>query len=228
MVTSVPANKHRKAPGWVPKSPLRCTALHRNVQRSRVLRVARRAIRQFYRENVKFYKGQVITSEAQLSVIFGQRMVDKVRAKINVDTQQTSRTRQGAAETGHRWYWTSLARSREHLADGSARPLRAVLFKRARWKLPARTGYLTFNVNSLIRLGRLRLILRYLNQHSLHAAGLQETRISGDRAEFTSTLCLFDANSLRYHVVHWHYGSKSTSQQVHRRLPHIGYACLPS
>ena len=55
-----------------------------------VLRVARRAIRQFYRENV-FQKGLVITLEAQLAVIFGQRVVDKVRPKINVETPKSSR-----------------------------------------------------------------------------------------------------------------------------------------
>ena len=160
----------------------------------RVLRVARRAIRQFYRENAVLHTGQVITSEAQLAVIFGQRVVDKVRATITVDTQQTPHGHQEtAAAARHRPYWTS----HEHFADGSTRPLHAVLLKRARWKLPTRIGSLTFNVNSLIRRGRLRLVLKYLNRHSLHAAGLQGTRISGDRAEFTSTLDLFDANSPR-------------------------------
>ena len=57
---------------------------------ARMLRVARRAIRQFYRENVFLHKGQVITSEAQLAVIFGQRVVDKVRATITAHALQTS------------------------------------------------------------------------------------------------------------------------------------------
>ena len=59
----------------------------------RVSRMARRAIRQFCRENVTLHKGQVITSEAQLVVIFGQRVVDKVRATIAVDTKKTSNRR---------------------------------------------------------------------------------------------------------------------------------------
>ena len=56
----------------------------------KVLRVARRAIRQFYRDNF-FYctTGQVITSEAQLAVLFGERVVDKVRATITANAQQT-------------------------------------------------------------------------------------------------------------------------------------------
>ena len=125
----------------------------------RVLRVARRAIRQFYRENVKLHKGQVITSETQLAAIFGQRVVDKVRATIhgrrtalrhvNAKEQQ----RPGTACTGPLWLaLMSISQT--------ARPGRFVLycFKKARWKLPARIGYLTFNVNSLIRLGRLRLL----------------------------------------------------------------------
>ena len=65
--------------------------------------MARRAVRQFYRENVKLHKGQVITSEAQLAVIFGQRAVDEVRATIAVNTQQTPHRRQGAACTGPLW-----------------------------------------------------------------------------------------------------------------------------
>ena len=95
----------------------------------RVLRVPRRAIWHFCRENVLLHRGQVITSEAQLAVIFGQRGVDKVRATIAVGTQTSNRRREKAA-TQHRQYWTSLARSHEHLADGSARPLRAVLFQK--------------------------------------------------------------------------------------------------
>ena len=166
----------------------------------RVLRVARRAIRQFCRENVLLHEGQVITSEAQLAVIFGQRVVDNVPATIAVGTQTPKRRRETAA-TRHRQHWTSLARSHEHLAAGSARPLRAVLFKRARWKLPTRIAYLTFNVNSMIRSGRVRLMLRYLNSNSSHAAGLQGTRIPGD-----------SANTPRYHVIHWGYGSNSLEQ----------------
>ena len=161
---------------------------------ARMLRVARRAIRQFYRENVFLHKGQVITSEAQLAVIFGQRVVDKVRATITA----THCRRPKDTEKKH------LARSHEHFIDGSARPLHAVLFKRARWKLPSRAWS-----TSLIRPGRLRLTLKHFNRHSLHAAGLQETRISGDRAEFTSTLDLFDDNSPWYHVLH-----RSTSALV--------------
>ena len=86
----------------------------------RVLRVARRVIRQFCRENVLLHKGQVITSEARLAKIFGQRVVDKVRATIAVDTQKTSKRRREAAAPRHRQYSTSLARSYEHFADGSA------------------------------------------------------------------------------------------------------------
>ena len=93
-----------------------------------------------------------------------------------------------------------------------AQPLHAVLFERARWKLPARIGYLTVSVNSLICPGRLRLVLKYFNRHSLHAAGLQGTRISGNRTEFASTLDLFDANSHRYPVLQWGYGSKFLEQ----------------
>ena len=61
-------NKHRQAPRWSAKSPWRCAALCRKNAEVRELRVARRTIRQFY-------KGQVITSEAQLAVIFGRRVV---------------------------------------------------------------------------------------------------------------------------------------------------------
>ena len=56
-----------------------------------VLCVARRAIRQFCRENVLLHRGQVITSEAQLAVIFGQRVVDKVRATIAGGMQTSNR-----------------------------------------------------------------------------------------------------------------------------------------
>ena len=60
--------------------------------------------------------------KTRLAVIFGQRVVDKVRASIAVDTQKTSKRRRETAATWHREFWTSLARSHEHLADCSARP----------------------------------------------------------------------------------------------------------
>ena len=53
-------------------------AIHRTLSENaevRVLRVAHRAIRQFYREKVILHKSQVITSEDQIAVIFGQRVV---------------------------------------------------------------------------------------------------------------------------------------------------------
>ena len=58
-------------------------------------------------------------------------------------------------------------------------------------------------------------MLKYPNCNSLHAAGQQGKRIPGNRTEFTLTLDLFDANSPRYHVVHWGYGSNSM-EQVHK------------
>ena len=78
------------------------------------------------RESVLWHEGQVINSEAQLAVILGQRVVDKVRVTINVDAQQTPRKRQGAAEnpapfTGP--LWLALMRISQ-----MARPFRAVLF----------------------------------------------------------------------------------------------------
>ena len=63
----------------------------------RVLLVARRAIRQFCKGNVPLHKSQVITSEAHLAVIFGQRVVDKVRATIAVGTQTSNRRRDTAS-----------------------------------------------------------------------------------------------------------------------------------
>ena len=59
----------------------------------RVLRVARRAVRQIGREDVLLHKSQVITSEAQLTAIFGQRVVDEVRSTITVGTQTSNRSR---------------------------------------------------------------------------------------------------------------------------------------
>ena len=96
-----------------------------------MLRVARRAIRQFYKENVISHKGRVITSEAQLAVIFSQRVVDKVRTSLSIDSQQTHAKMSkpfGTARTG------PLASSHEHPAG---------LFEQARWKLPSRIGYFT-------------------------------------------------------------------------------------
>ena len=137
------------------------TALRRNTQRYCAWRAVHPTVLQ--RERPVAQKNQVITSDAQLAAIFGQRVV-------------TSNRRREAAEPRHRQHWASLARSHEHLADGSARPLRAVLFNRARWKLPARIGYLISNANSLVRPRRLRLILKYLSSNSLHAAGIPSSK----------------------------------------------------
>ena len=182
----------------------------------RVLRAARCAIRQFHRKNLILHKGQVITSEAQLAVIFGQRVVDKVRASLSLPTH-SRRSTDARKQQQPKLFCTARAGPLWPALSSTLQVARPGLFllycfHGLIWKLPARIGYFTFNVNALFRLGRLRLVLQYLNHYSLHAAGLQGTRPSGDRAKFTSPLDFFDASSPRYHVLHWGYGSKSLEQ----------------
>ena len=75
----------------------------------RVLRVARRAIRQSYRENVILHRGQVITSEAQLAVIFGQRegwtrFQPRTLSTFSKRLTNTKKQQQpGTARTGPLW-----------------------------------------------------------------------------------------------------------------------------
>ena len=204
-----PANQHQTGPRWGPKSP-RYTVLPRSTQRMKVLRVARRAIRQFCRGNVLWHKGQVINSEPQLAVILGQRVVDKVRVTINVDAQQTPCKRQGAAETQHPLLdlcGSLSCASRRWLGPFVRYCLKGLVGS----FLPALGISRSTSILCFARADR-DLMLKYLNHHSVHAAGLQGTRIPGDRAEFTSTLDLFDANSLRYHVMHCGDGSESMEQ----------------
>ena len=112
---------------WGPKSPSRLS----KYAGVRVLRVARRAMSRYSRKNVTLHKGNVITSEAQLALIFGQRVVDKVGATITADAQHTPQGHQEKAAARQRSNWTSLPRSHEHFTEGSAWPLHVVLFKRA-------------------------------------------------------------------------------------------------
>ena len=84
---------HLKAPRWGPKSPLRYTALRRNTQRRHSTSSTERTL----------YCTKARPSH-RLAVIFGQRVVDKVRATITVDTQQTPHGRQETAATRHRPY----------------------------------------------------------------------------------------------------------------------------
>ena len=82
------------------------TAIHRPLSENaevRVLRVARRAIRQFYRI---LHKGQVISSEAQLAVTFCQKVIDKVRTSLPSDAQELHGHQETAAAQAlrHRRY----------------------------------------------------------------------------------------------------------------------------
>ena len=194
-----------------------------------MLRVARRAIRQFYRENVILHRGQVITTEAQLAVIFGQRgggqSFSHDHCRRAADATRTPRN-SSSPSSWHRPYWTSLARSHEHLQDGSARPLYAVLSKRARWKLLSRIGYLTFNVNSLIRPGRLGLTEvpqspLVARCGSSHASQATEQSLLRHWTSSTPTLPSEPCYAL---------GLRKSLEvnMCTSALPHLGHACLPS
>ena len=202
-----PGNVYRQAPRWGPKSSLRCTTT--SVGTCRGEGVACGALRHSSVSQKERHLAQRPGHHFRSSAGRDLRSAgggQGSRFALSADAQQAFHGRQATAAAHalrHRPCWTSLACSIEHLADRAARLLPAVLFSRAHLEAPCSYWYFTFNVNALFRLGRLRLVLQYLNHYSLHAAGLQGTRPSGDRAKLTSPLDFFDASSPRYHVLHW-------------------------
>ena len=115
----------------------------------RVLRVARRATRQFYRERyLAYWPSHLFRSSPgrdRRSVGGGQGSSFALCRR----TASASRTPGNSPSSSSPVL--DLFGRLSRAPCSSARPLPAVLFNRARWKLPARIGYLTFNINTLTR-----------------------------------------------------------------------------
>ena len=69
-----------------------------------------------------------------------------------------------------------------------------------------KTGYMTFNAQSLVRLGRLNLIATYMIDKNIQVAGLQGTRLGGGRKEYRIRASPLDTKSAQFVVFEWGYG----------------------
>ena len=145
--------------------------------RGHMKRKVRRTIRRFFFDGQAYYRGHHIVTGTQLAAFFGQATVQRVwnPAKEALPIEQQQRRQQ------RRRYWQTLAGDIYEFRDGEAhlRPAPAVPASHQVTPLK-RTGYMTFNAQSLVRPGRLNLTATYMIDKNIQVAGLQGPRLGGE------------------------------------------------
>ena len=150
-------------------------------------RKVRRTVRRFFMDGQTYYRGHHIVTGTQLAAFFGQATVQRV---WNL-----------AREAQRIEHWQALAGDIYKFRDGEAhlRFARAVTASHQATH-PKKTGYMTFNAQSLVRPGRLNLIATYMIDKNIQVAGLQGTRLGGGRKECRIRASPLDTKSAQFVV----------------------------
>ena len=168
-------------------------------------RKVRRTIRRFFMDGQTYYRGHHVVTGTQLAAFFGQATVQRVwnpaREAQQIEQQQRRQR--------HRRYWQALAADIYEFRDGEVH-LRFAPAVTASHQVthPKKTGYMTFNAQSLVRPGRLNWIATYRIDKNIQVAGLQDTRLGGGRKEYRIRASPLDTKSAQF-VVFRGYGATS-------------------
>ena len=141
-----------------------------------------------------------------------RRIIATTTSSVWNPAREARRIEQQQRRQRHRRYWQALAGDIYEFRDGEAH-LRFAPAVPASHQVtpPKKTGYMTFNAQSLVRPGQLNLIATYTTDKNIQVAGLQGTRIGGGRKEYrnrASPLAL-DTKSAQFVVFQWGYGATS-------------------
>ena len=168
--------------------------------RGHMKRNVRRTIRRFFLDGQTYHRGHHIVTGTQLVVFFGQATVQRVRNPA----REARRIEQQQRRQQRRRYWQTLAGDIHEFRDGEAH-LRSAPAVPASHQVspPKRTGYMTFNAQSLVRPGRLNLIATYMIDKNIQVAGLQGTRLGGGRKEYQIRASPLDTQSAQFVVFQW-------------------------
>ena len=171
----------------------------------------RRTIRCFFMNGKTCYRGHKIVTGTQLAAFFGQATVQRVWNRA----RETRRTEQQQRRQQRRRYWQALAGDIYEFRGGEAHLLFAPAAAASHQvSPPKKTGYMTFNAQSLVRPGRLNLIASYMIDQDIQVAGLQGTRLGGGRKEYRIRASSLDTTSAQFVVFQCSYGAATSRLKV--------------
>ena len=163
-------------------------------------RKVRRTIRRFFMDGQTYYRGHHLVTGAQLAAFFGQATVQRVWNPA----REAQRIEQQQRRQRHRRYRQTLAGDIHEFRDGEAHLRFAPAVTASQQvTLPKKTGYMTFNVQSLVRSGRVNLIATYMIDKKIQVAGLQGTRLGGGRIDYRIRASPLDTKSAQFVVFQW-------------------------
>ena len=161
--------------------------------RGHMKRKVRRTIRRFCLDGQTHYRGHHIVTGTQLAAFIGQATVQRVWNP----TREARRIEQQQRRPQCHWYWQTLAGDICEFRDGEVhlRPATAAPTSH-QVTPPKKTGYMTFNAQSLVRPGRLNLIATFDQKHagdgtSGHEAWRREERTPNQGFTARFQVCSF-------------------------------------
>eukprot|EP00971_Amphidinium_carterae_P076472 1510262-Amphidinium_carterae.1 len=144
-------------------------------------RAVARAIRNFVRTGSTRYRGHLLTTEAQLTAMFGEVAVNTIRHRMT----------KGAR--GNTAYVPLVQRLRQAAAH-EQQPQQPEAPLDQQYRPPQTIHVMTYNPRSLVQAGRLQFLLKGALRNAVDVFGLPGTCSAGPRKEFSLA---------GYHVLQW-------------------------